>query len=467
MHTVIGNNLEVDVEGHGIQTAVLGFPRIGPDRELKQALESFWRDETTAAELEQVASGLRRSQLNAATAAGIDVLPSNDFSLYDHVLDAALLVGAVPDRFAGFAAGSLELMFAMARGAGETVPLEMTKWYDTNYHYLVPEIGPGTDFALHADKPLGELADAPGTRPVLVGPVSLLTLAKGAEPGARPLDRLEPLLDVYAALLEALHRAGATEVQIDEPCLVGDVGEDLLVAVERSWDRLAAASPGLELALITYFGGLGGALERVLRLPADEFHLDLVRAPEQLEPALAAVGGEARLSLGVIDGRNVWRSDLEAIIDRVEPALDRLGAERLRSGSVLLAAARPLQRRTRAPARSRAAELARLRRREARGAVAAQGRPRRRRSRAREPAGAEPPRARGAAPVGARGRPGGGERAWADPRRRTAPGAHRRPSAPAGRRSGSACRRCRRRRSARCRRRRRSARHGDGCSTAP
>ena len=218
----------------------------------------------------------------------------------------------------------------MARGAGATLPLEMTKWYDTNYHYLVPEIGPGTDFALRADKPLGELADAPGTRPVLVGPVSLLTLAKGAERGVRPLDRLEPLLDVYAELLEALHRAGATEVQIDEPCLVGDVGEDLLVAVERSWDRLAAASPGLELALITYFGGLGGALERVLRLPADEFHLDLVRAPEQLEPALAAVGGEARLSLGVIDGRNVWRSDLEAIIDRVEPALDRLGAERLR-----------------------------------------------------------------------------------------------------------------------------------------
>jgi 5-methyltetrahydropteroyltriglutamate--homocysteine methyltransferase len=318
------------MQDHGIQTAVLGFPRIGPDRELKQALESYWREETTAGELQSVAAGLRRRQLDAAAAAGIDVLPSNDFSLYDHVLDAALLVGAVPDRFAGFASGSLELTFAMARGAGATVPLEMTKWYDTNYHYLVPEIGPGTEFALHAAKPLGELAEAPETRPVLIGPVSLLTLAKGPESGARPLDRLEPLLDAYAELLEALHRAGATEVQVDEPCLVGDVDEDLLVAVERSWDRLAAASPGLELALITYFGGLGGALERILRLPADEFHLDLVRAPEQLEPALAAVGEKARLSLGVIDGRNVWRSDLEAIAGRVQPALDRLGAERLR-----------------------------------------------------------------------------------------------------------------------------------------
>ena len=294
------------MEGHGIQTAVLGFPRIGPDRELKRALESFWREETTAGELQQVAARLRRRQLDAAAGAGIDVLPSNDFSLYDHVLDAALLVGAVPDRFAGFAAGSLELTFAMARGAEGTVPLEMTKWYDTNYHYLVPEIGPETNFALCADKPLGELAEAPGTRPVLIGPVSLLTLAKGT----RPLERLEQLLDVYAELLQRLHRAGANEIQIDEPCLVGDVDEDLLVAVERSWDRLAAASPGLELALITYFGGLGGALERVLRLPADEFHLDLVRAPEQLEPALAAIDGEARLSLGVIDGRNVWRSDL-------------------------------------------------------------------------------------------------------------------------------------------------------------
>jgi len=314
----------------GIQIAALGFPRIGPDRELKVALESFWRGDASGSELERVASRLRCRQLDDAAAAGVDVLPSNDFSLYDHVLDAALLVGAVPDRFAGFAPGSLELMFAMARGGGDVPPLEMTKWFDTNYHYLVPEIGPRTGFAARPDKPLAALAEAPDTRPVLLGPVSFLTLAKGAEPGLRPLERLEPLLAAYQGLLGELERAGATEVQIDEPCLVGDLDEGLLTLIERSWDRLAGATSGLELALVTYFGGLGDALERVLRLPAAEFHLDLVRAPEQLGPALAAVGDEARLSLGVIDGRNVWRSDLESIVEQVQPALARLGPGRVR-----------------------------------------------------------------------------------------------------------------------------------------
>ena len=180
------------MEGHGIQTAVLGFPRIGPDRELKQALESFWRDETTGHRARAASRpGYGGASLTPAAAAGIDVLPSNDFSLYDHVLDAALLVGASRTRFAGIAAGSLELLFAMARGPGEARPLEMTKWFDTNYHYLVPEICPDTEFALRADKPL--VASSPSargsrTRPVLLGPVSFLPLAKGAEPGARPLD---------------------------------------------------------------------------------------------------------------------------------------------------------------------------------------------------------------------------------------------------------------------------------------
>lgn len=327
MRNIIG----AEMDGDGIETAVLGFPRIGPDRELKTALESFWRGDATAAELEGVATALRRDQRDAAVAAGVDVLPSNDFSLYDHVLDAALLVDAVPERFAeDFEPGSLELMFAMARGGGEVAPLEMTKWFDTNYHYLVPEIGPRTGFAPRLAKPLAELADAPGSRPVLLGPVSFLSLAKGTAPGVRPLERLEPLLDAYQGVLEGLARAGATEVQIDEPCLAGDVDVDLLALIERSWDRLAGARSDLELALVTYFGGLGDALERVLRLPAAEFHLDLVRAPEQLGPALAAVGDEARLSLGVIDGRNVWRSDLDAIVRQVEPALARLGAGRVR-----------------------------------------------------------------------------------------------------------------------------------------
>jgi 5-methyltetrahydropteroyltriglutamate--homocysteine methyltransferase len=318
------------MDGPSIQTAVLGFPRIGRDRELKTALESFWRGEIPATALDRVAGTVRRRQLSDAAVAGIDVLPSNDFSLYDHVLDTALMVGAVPRRFCALEPGSWELLFGMARGTQSAAPLEMTKWFDTNYHYLVPEIAPDTGFALRADKPLRALEEAPHTRPVLLGPVTFLSLAKGDHPAARPLDELDGLLAIYEQLLERLAAAGASEVQIDEPCLVTDIGADELTAIDRSWRRMAAAAPGVDLTLATYFGGLGDALERVLRLPAREFHLDLVRAPDQLEPALAALRPGARLSLGVIDGRNVWRSDLDATLTQVAPAIDRLGPDRVR-----------------------------------------------------------------------------------------------------------------------------------------
>ncbi len=310
----------------GVQTAVLGLPRIGPDRELKVALEAYWRGELSGAELERAARALHRRQLVDAAAAGIDVLPSNDFSLYDHVLDTALLVGAIPDRFRHLERGSLELLFAMARGTDTAPPLEMTKWFDTNYHYLVPEVAPETHFSLDPAKPLAELREAARTRPVILGPVSFLSLAKGD----RPLRALDRLLPVYEELLRRLHAFGAQAVQIDEPVLVTDLDVGVLAAVERSWERMAAAARGLDLTLAAYFGGLGSALPRVLALPAREIHLDLVCAPEQLEPALAALPAGTRLSLGVIDGRNVWRSDLEAIAARVEPIVDRLGADRIR-----------------------------------------------------------------------------------------------------------------------------------------
>jgi 5-methyltetrahydropteroyltriglutamate--homocysteine methyltransferase len=319
---------------HELTTAVLGLPRIGRSRELKAALESYWHRQTPAGELERVAGGLRRQHLTRAAAAGIDVLPSNDFSLYDHVLDTCVLVGAIPERFGGLELSSLDRYFAMARGFGEVRPLAMTKWLDTNYHHLVPEISAKTQFELSADKPLSEFREALewglSTRPVLLGPVSFLLLAKPDRPDFQPLDALEGLLPVYEQLLCQLHAAGVTTLQIDEPCLVSDLNDAQLAAVELSWARLASAASGVELTLATYFGGLGDALERVLSLPAHEFHLDLVRAPEQLGPALAALGPSARLSLGVIDARNVWVSDLHAIIRLVEPALSRLGQGRVR-----------------------------------------------------------------------------------------------------------------------------------------
>jgi 5-methyltetrahydropteroyltriglutamate--homocysteine methyltransferase len=318
-----------------VKTAVLGFPRIGADRELKRALERYWSGGTSLEHIEQVAQGVRHGHLDMALEAGVDVIPSNDFSLYDHVLDTAVMVGAVPERFAPVGGSGPETYFAMARGGARIRPLEMTKWLDTNYHYLVPEIGAETNFHLDGAKPLAEFREALAwgtrTRPVLLGPLSFLLLTKSHEAAPPAVTTmLDRLLPIYEQLLVALAEAGATEVQIDEPCLVTDRDEMEIVALERSWARLTAASPALELTLATYFGGLGSWLDRILALPAAEFHLDLVRAPEQLETAVTAISSSARLSLGVVDGRNVWIADLGALLTIIEPVVERLGERRVR-----------------------------------------------------------------------------------------------------------------------------------------
>ena len=314
------------------RTAVLGLPRIGPNRELKFALERFWRDEIDEAELRATAADLRAANWQRAADAGIDVVPCGDFSYYDQVLDTAWALGAIPARFGELERDRLSDYFTLARGSGDERPLEMTKWFDTNYHYLVPELEPGQAWELRADhwtEPLRAAAELGiETRPVVVGPYTFLKLSKGLE---RPLDELDRLAEVYAELLARLAEAGAGEVQIDEPCLVVDPSAAELDAFERAWRALDASS-GAELCLATYFAGLAeiGALERVLALPAGEFHLDLVRAPGQLDPALTALGERsARLSLGVIDGRNVWIADADRALDAVDAAVGALGADRV------------------------------------------------------------------------------------------------------------------------------------------
>jgi 5-methyltetrahydropteroyltriglutamate--homocysteine methyltransferase len=309
------------------RTAALGLPRIGPERELKFALESYWAGRSGSDELLETARGLRAAAWGRAQVAGIDVIPSGDFSLYDHVLDTAWAVGAIPERFDG-----LEAYFAMARGSAEVRPLEMTKWFDTNYHYLVPELRPGQGFRLRADHWLEQLREAADmgvpTRPVVLGPFSFLLLSKGLD---RPLDALAELVPVYEELLRRLAAAGAREVQLDEPCLVLDRRPGELQAFADAWAALAAAAD-VELCLATYFAGLdtGSTLDQVLTLPAAEVHLDLARAPGQLEPALAALRGlPTRLSLGVLDGRNVWASDLDVALDRIDATVARLGTERV------------------------------------------------------------------------------------------------------------------------------------------
>jgi 5-methyltetrahydropteroyltriglutamate--homocysteine methyltransferase len=311
------------------RTAVLGLPRMGPDRELKHALEAYWAGRADEGRLRDTAATLRASSWMRAREAGIDVIPA-DHSLYDHVLDAALAVDAIPDRFGGPGAEGLGVLFAMARGGPGVRPLKMTKWLDTNYHYLVPELADGQAFRARPDHWIAQIEQARGlgieVRPVVLGPFSLVRLSKGL---ARPLDAVAALAPVYADLVAALGEAGAAEVQLDEPCLALDSSAEGLDAALGALGVIAGGPVAVSLA--TYFAPLDAAVvERLAGLPLAELHIDLVRGPGQLRPALRALaGGAARLSLGVLDGRNVWAADLDRALGWIDPALEALGTERV------------------------------------------------------------------------------------------------------------------------------------------
>ena len=322
-----------------VRASVLGHPRIGQGRELKRALEAYFGGFGADAELLEVAQNLRAEHWLAMRAAGVDHVPSNDFSLYDHVLDAAVLVGAVPERYLAVR-DPLARYFAMARGAQgggvDLEALEMTKWFDTNYHYLVPELEPDQRFALEPAKVLGELREARAlgveTRPVLLGPVTFLLLAKWvAKKGAgrHRLERLSTLVGVYKELLERLADEGVGWVQIDEPCLVLDLDERARDAYRAAFRELAGLSRRPKLLVATYFDSVAEHAPLVLDAGADALHVDLVRAPEQLDAVLAALGPEQSLSVGVVDGRNVWRTDLDRAHALVRRAVRRLGTERV------------------------------------------------------------------------------------------------------------------------------------------
>ncbi len=312
----------------------LGCPRIGPRRELKRALEAHWRGEMTGPELERAARDLRRLTWRRQQEAGIDVVPCNDFSLYDHVLDTICLVGCVPRRFDRDEAWiSTDTMFAMARGREA---LEMTKWFDTNYHHLVPEVGPRTTFRLASDKPLAELKEAQAAgvaaKPVLLGPVTFLWLAKPGPDAPAGFDRLsllEPLIAVYAELLRGLDALGATWVQLDEPVLALDLPPEVQRALPRAYDRLRAAAPRLQLLVASYFGPLGANLPAFLSLPVAGLHVDAVRGRAEMPGLLERFPRGRTLSLGVVDGRNVWRTDLADAWAQLERARACVGSERL------------------------------------------------------------------------------------------------------------------------------------------
>ncbi|MFJ5842973.1 5-methyltetrahydropteroyltriglutamate--homocysteine S-methyltransferase [Streptomyces shenzhenensis] len=303
------------------RATVHGYPRQGQSRELKKAIEGYWQGRGTADALRATAAGLRRANWQQLAAAGIHEVPTGDFSYYDHVLDTTVMVGAVPDRHrAAVMADALDGYFAMARGTQDVAPLEMTKWFDTNYHYLVPELGPDTVFTADSAKQVGELTEALAlgltARPVLVGPVTYLLLAKpapGVPAGFDPLTLLGRLLPVYAEILADLRAAGAEWVQLDEPALVQDRTRAELTALARAYRDLGALTDRPRLLVASYFDRLGDALPVLAEAPVEGLALDFTEAAATNLDALAAVGGlpGKRLVAGVVDGRNIWVNDLE------------------------------------------------------------------------------------------------------------------------------------------------------------
>jgi 5-methyltetrahydropteroyltriglutamate--homocysteine methyltransferase len=317
-------------------STVLGYPRIGPRRELKRALESYWDGASTRAQLQSTGAELRAATWQRLDALGLAGLPGNTFSFYDHVLDTALLLDAVPDRYRAPGADPLDTYFAMARGTAAAGPLRMTKWFDTNYHYLVPEIGAGTAFRLADDKPLADVRAARAlglpTRPVLLGPVTFLLLsahAAGSPPGFAPLDRLDDVLDVYAQLLAVLAAEGVGWVQLDEPALVADRTGAELAAAGRAYRRLGGLVDRPRLLVVSYFGDLGAALPVLAATPVEAVGLDLVRGRSVWSgPDLDAFGrllAGKTVVAGVVSGRDVWRTDQRQALEVLRRLRDRVG----------------------------------------------------------------------------------------------------------------------------------------------
>jgi len=316
----------------------LGFPPLGAARELKRATEGYWSGKVTRAQLLATGAELRRQHWQLQRDIGLDRIPANDFSFYDRMLDTCAMVGAVPPRY-GWKSDwvDADTYFAMARGSQgkgrDVTAMEMTKWFDTNYHYIVPELERGQRFRMASAKPANEYREAKAAgidaTTVLIGPLTFLLLAKSKGAAFDRLSLLDALLPVYGDVLDSLASAGATWVQIDEPCLALDRSDAERAAYVRAYKFLASRAGKLRLLVATYFAGLGENVDTALALPVHGLHVDLVRAPGQLDRLLAKWPKGRVLSAGVIDGRNVWRADLQkqaALLDRAEA---KVGKDRL------------------------------------------------------------------------------------------------------------------------------------------
>ena len=315
---------------------ILGLPRIGAQRELKFALESFWRGESSEADLIQVADSIKHDNWRRQINAQQNLITVGDFALYDQMLNQSLLLGCVPKRF-DFDANQITLKqtFELARGNAAQPALEMTKWFDTNYHYLVPELARETSFSANAQNLLADIqklsalgVEPQHIKPVLIGPLTYLWLAKAHGDDTNTLenklDLLPQLLSTYVEILQHVKSTGVEWIQIDEPILALDLPESWLAAYDFAYGQLHTA--GLKVLLATYFADVSEHAVRLAQLPVQGFHIDLVRAPQQADIWSKHLPANAVLSVGVIDGRNVWRNDLSRTYDAVKPLHEALGA---------------------------------------------------------------------------------------------------------------------------------------------
>ncbi|MGU3375747.1 5-methyltetrahydropteroyltriglutamate--homocysteine S-methyltransferase [Chryseobacterium sp. M5A1_1a] len=324
-----------------MQTHILGYPRIGSKRELKKACEQYWSGKIVLEELLTVGRNICNQNWNIQKEAGIDLIPCNDFSYYDQVLDMSLIVGAIPTRYHEVALkrnnSELDLYFAMARGYQkdglDITAMEMTKWFDTNYHYIVPEFYKDQHFKLSSSKIFNEFAGAKqagiNAKPVIIGLVSYLLLGKEKEEGFNKLDLAQNILPVYTEILSKLQEQGAEWIQFDEPFLSLDITEKAKQTYSSVYLELRKQFPKLKFIVATYFDGLKDNLSLAVSLPINVLHIDLVRNPEQLEDVVDSIPESLSLSLGLVDGRNVWKNDYETSLAFISKTVEKLGSERV------------------------------------------------------------------------------------------------------------------------------------------
>lgn len=322
-----------------MQTHILGYPRIGSNRELKKACEQYWTGKIDVNDLLEVGKTITQNNWKLQQEVGIDLIPCNDFSYYDQVLDMTLTVGAIPERYQeiAFKKSETDLYFAMARGFQkeglDITAMEMTKWFDTNYHYIVPEFQKNQEFTLFSNKIIKEFINAKqaeiNAKPVIIGLLTYLLLGKEKEEGFDKLDLAQNLLPVYIQILKELENHGAEYIQFDEPFLALDLNEKAKETYQFIYAEIRKQFPKLKFIVTTYFEGLKDNLSLATSLPIDVLHIDLVRCPEQLDEVLKTIPETLSLSLGIVDGRNIWKNDFQKSLHFIEKAVQRIGSERI------------------------------------------------------------------------------------------------------------------------------------------